>query len=48
MTNPPDIAMALCVDEKSHIQAFDRTQPVLPMGLVYFERLPINICAMAR
>lgn len=23
--------MALCVDEKSHIQALDRTQPVLPM-----------------
>ena len=31
--NPPDKAMVLCVDEKSQIQALDRTQPVLPMGL---------------
>jgi putative transposase len=27
----------LCVDEKSQIQALDRTQPVLPMGLGYVE-----------
>jgi hypothetical protein len=25
--NPPDKAQVLCVDEKSQIQAFDRTQP---------------------
>ena len=25
--------MVLCVDEKSQIQALDRTQPLLPMGL---------------
>jgi len=35
--NPPDHAMVLCVDEKSQIQALDRTQPVLPMGLGYVE-----------
>ena len=28
---PPDNAVVLCVDEKSQIQALDRTQPVLPM-----------------
>jgi len=35
--NPPDKAMVLCVDEKSQVQALDRTQPVLPMGLGYVE-----------
>jgi transposase/DNA-binding CsgD family transcriptional regulator len=29
--NPPDHALALCVDEKSHIQALDRTAPLLPL-----------------
>lgn len=29
--NPPTKAMLLCVDEKSQIQALDRTQPILPM-----------------
>ena len=29
--NPPDGAMVLCVDEKSQIQALDRTAPVLPL-----------------
>ena len=29
--NPPERAMVLCVDEKSQIQALDRTQPILPM-----------------
>ena len=29
--NPPDKALILCVDEKSQIQALDRTQPGLPM-----------------
>ena len=29
--NPPDQALVLCVDEKSQIQALDRTQPGLPM-----------------
>jgi transposase len=35
--NPPDHALVLCVDEKSQIQALDRTQPMLPMGLGYVE-----------
>jgi transposase len=30
--NPPLKAMVLCVDEKSQIQALDRTQPVLPLA----------------
>lgn len=29
--NPPDKALVLCVDEKSQIQALDRTQTILPM-----------------
>jgi transposase len=29
--DPPDKAVVLCVDEKSQIQALDRTQPSLPM-----------------
>jgi transposase/transcriptional regulator with XRE-family HTH domain len=29
--NPPEQAIVLCVDEKSQIQALDRTQPGLPM-----------------
>ena len=35
--NPPDQALVLSVDEKSQIQALERTQPVLPMGLGYVE-----------
>ncbi len=35
--NPPDHAVVLCVDEKSQIQALDRTQPTLPLGLGYVE-----------
>jgi transposase/AraC-like DNA-binding protein len=31
--NPPEHALVLCVDEKSQIQALDRTQPLLPMRL---------------
>jgi transposase len=30
-TNPPDNAVVLCVDEKTQLQALDRTQPQLPM-----------------
>ena len=30
--DPPDRALVLCVDEKSQIQALDRTQPILPMA----------------
>jgi len=35
--NPPDKAIVLCVDEKSQIQALERTQPLLPIGLGYLE-----------
>ncbi len=31
--DPPERALVLCADEKSQIQALDRTQPVLPMSL---------------
>ena len=29
--SPPERALVLCVDEKSQVQALDRTQPLLPM-----------------
>lgn len=35
--NPPDKALVLSVDEKSQIQALERSQPLLPMGLGYVE-----------
>ena len=35
---PPDRAMVLCVDEKSQIQALDRTMPLLPMRPGQVER----------
>ncbi|MGB7563257.1 MAG: hypothetical protein WBM08_00735 [Prochlorococcaceae cyanobacterium] len=34
---PPGKAMVRCVDEKTQIQALDRTQPLQPMGLGYVE-----------
>lgn len=36
--NPPDRAVVLCVDEKSQIQALDRTQPLLPLRPGQVER----------
>lgn len=36
--DPPVKAMVLCVDEKSQIQALDRTQPILPLALGIPER----------
>ena len=36
--DPPDRAVVLCVDEKSGIQALDRTQPLLPMRPGQIER----------
>jgi len=36
--SPPDRAMVLCVDEKSQIQALDRTRPLLPMRPGQVER----------
>jgi transposase len=36
--SPPDNAIVLCVDEKSQMQALDRTQPLLPMMPTHPER----------
>ncbi len=36
--NPPEHAVVLCVDEKTQIQALDRTQPLLPMKPHQVER----------
>jgi transposase len=36
--HPPDKALVLCVDEKSQIQALDRTQPIFPLTLGLPER----------
>ena len=36
--DPPDQAMVLCVDEKTQIQALDRTQPLLPLKPGQIER----------
>ena len=38
--DPPDRALVLCVDEKSQIQALDRTAPLLPMRPGQVERRP--------
>ena len=35
--NPPDNAIVLCVDEKSQVQALERSQPLLPVGLGYVQ-----------
>jgi hypothetical protein len=29
--NPPEAALVLCVDEKTSVQALDRTAPILPL-----------------
>jgi putative transposase len=44
--NPPDHALVLSVDEKSQIQALNRTQPVLPMGLGYGEGVTLGAVPM--
>jgi transposase len=36
--NPPEAAVVLCVDEKSQIQALDRTRPLLPLRPGQVER----------
>lgn len=36
--NPPDRALVLCVDEKTQVQALDRTRPLLPMRPGQVER----------
>ncbi len=40
--NPPEKALVLCVDEKTQVQALERTQPLLPMGLGYVEGVTSN------
>ena len=40
--DPPEHAMVLCVDEKSQVQALERTQPMLPLGLGYVEGVTHN------
>jgi putative transposase len=35
--DPPEHAVVLCVDEKTQIQALERSQPMLPLGLGYVE-----------
>jgi len=40
--DPPDNALVLSVDEKSQIQALERAQPVLPLGLGYLEGVTHN------
>ncbi len=45
--DPPDRTVVVCVDEKSQIQALDRTQPLLPMRPGQAERRSHD-CVMAR
>ena len=40
--NSPDHAVVLCVDEKTQIQALERTQPLLPLGSGYVEGVTNN------
>jgi len=37
--NPPENAIVLCIDEKTQIQALDRTQPLLPLRSGHPKRL---------
>jgi hypothetical protein len=47
--DPPLKAMVLCVDEKSQIQALDRTQPILPLACrAFLSAEPTTTCAMER
>ena len=46
--NPPEAAVVLCVDEKSQIQALDRTAPVLPLMPGVPERRPTTTSATER
>jgi len=46
--NPPDKSLVLCVDEKSQIQALDRTQPGLPLKKGRCGTMPTITNAMAR
>jgi hypothetical protein len=44
---PPERAIVLCVDEKSQIQALDRSQPMLPMRPVRRRAAVTTTSAMA-
>ena len=46
--NPPEHALVLCVDEKSQIQALDRTQPLLPMHRANWSAAPMTTNATGR
>ena len=45
--NPPDAAVVLCVDEKSQIQALDRSAPILPLMPGRPSATPMTTCATA-
>ena len=45
--NPPDKAIVLCVDEKSQVQALDRTAPVLPSDPGSRRSRPTTTCGTA-
>jgi hypothetical protein len=45
--NPPEAAVVLCVDEKSQIQALDRTAPVLALMPGFPSDEPMTTAAMA-
>ncbi len=45
---PPDRALVLCVDEKSQIQALDRTAPLLPMRPVILDNYGTHKTALIR
>ena len=46
--DPPDKAVVLCVDEKTQIQALERHQPMLPMGLGYAQGVSHEVSRLAR
>ncbi len=49
--DPPDRAIVLCIDEKTQVQALDRTQPLLPLAAVSWascvlsQKQLLTICA---
>jgi len=45
--NPPEAALVLCVDEKTQVQALDRTAPVLPLLPGWRSDAPTTTAAMA-
>ncbi|MDU8490571.1 IS630 family transposase, partial [Pseudomonas syringae pv. actinidiae] len=40
--DPPDKALVLCCDEKSQVQALERTQPGLPLGIGHMHFTPTS------